>query len=153
MPSRSTALHSAAARPRARRARRLLALLRVLEFVSLLLLPMQMRAGADDPHPHAILELILDARDGVIDHHAPRGVVGDDVHGHAVESSTTSSYDPDIPTFGASSSAAGGMAILAAVVTLFIVPAAESRGAWPILSPWTGRSPALEPPPPRIESI
>jgi hypothetical protein len=98
--------------------------------------------------------LILDARDGAIDHHAAVGmVVSDDRHGHANESRTISSHEPDIPTFGASSPAGGGMAILAAVITIFVVPAAESRGGWPILSHWTGRSPALEPPPPRIESV
>ena len=114
---------------------------------------MQMRAGTYDPHPHAILQLILDARDGAIDHHAHHVVVGDDVHGHAYESSATGSHEPDIATFGASSPAAAGMAILAAVVTIFTVPASVSQGTWPILASWTGCSPDLDPPPPRIESV
>src|SRR5688500_18244709 len=42
--------------------RRLLTAFRALSLILLFLLPMQMRAGADDPHPHAMLQLLFDAR-------------------------------------------------------------------------------------------
>lgn len=126
-------------------ARRLFALARVLGLVFLFLLPMQMRAGAADPHPHALLQLLLDARDGEIDHHADDGhAVHDETH-----ASDSGSPVPDVPTFGESNHAGGGMAMLAALVAVFLIPATGAVSFWPSISRWTGRLPALDPPPPR----
>lgn len=40
-----------------------------MALLSMLLLPSVFRAGADVPHDHSLLQLLLDASDGVIDHH------------------------------------------------------------------------------------
>lgn len=154
MPKRSGFLQFATPRSRGINTRRLLALARVLGLVSLLLLPMQMRAGADDPHPHALLQLILDARDGVIDHHGHLDDhSGDAEHGSESVATGATADDPDVPTFGESGPAGGGMAMLAAVVILFAVPASGPRRSWPLPARWSGRLPELDPPPPRIGSI
>ena len=44
-------------------------LVQALALIGLFMLPVQMRAGSDRPHPHALFQLLLDARDGRIEHH------------------------------------------------------------------------------------
>ncbi|MGH2614199.1 MAG: hypothetical protein ACRDJC_03085 [Thermomicrobiales bacterium] len=145
MLNRTRVLQAATPRRRRQTTPRPLVIVRVLGLLFLFLLPMQMRAGADDPHPHALLQLVLDARDGAIDHHDDAGQENNhDGHLHAA-----AEQEPDIPTVGASSGASGSMAMLAALVVLFLVPAPESRQLWPVSSQRSGRIPALDPPPPR----
>ena len=145
MASRLGLLQSAAACCRGFSARRLLPLVRMLGLVALLLLPMQMRAGTADPHPHALLQLLLDARDGAIDHHTGEEHAGpDDTH-----AATSGSHQPDLPTFNGVATASGSMALLVALVAMVVIPSLERNRFWPAPSRWPGRMPALEPPPPR----
>ncbi len=105
---------------------------------------MQMRAGASDPHPHAMLHLLLDARDGVIDHHH-------DAHApaHEPHADDHASSQPDVPAPESSRFTSGAMAILAALLVMLLVPAARRVTDWPLLAPAVGWLPGLDPPPPR----
>jgi hypothetical protein len=66
----------------------------VLAAAALLLVPVTATAGGEAPHPHAILQLLADGADGVLDHHHhhrhPDGVSHDHSHpgdgGSSVES-------------------------------------------------------------------
>ena len=134
--------------------RRVLPLVRIVSLVLLLLLPMQMRAGGDEPHPHALLQLMLDARDGAIDHHAD--VAHEEPHeasesGQGWHEPVSGVREPDIPTFGGLSSASGSMALLLTIAAFCVIPMPERTWFWPAPLPWAGRFPALEPPPPRPE--
>ena len=68
-------------------------------------------------------------------------------------SAAAGAHQPDIPTVGTSVSAAGGLAILAALVTALMIPPRLAERTWLHPAPWRGRFPALEPPPPRIASV
>jgi hypothetical protein len=130
-----------------RDARQLLRLLRVLALIVVFMFPMQMRAGADDPHPHSALQLLLDARDGMVDHHSPAKIPASEiVDGHGAHVRTATSA-PDLPSFG-ESNLIGGVAMLAAVVMVFSLPT-QPRLTWTLPVSWQGRLPALDPPPPR----
>jgi hypothetical protein len=122
---------------------------RVTALALLFLLPMQMRAGADDPHAHAMLHLLLDARDGLVDHHEE----DEDAAEHDGHGSPTGAHEPDVPTLGASNVAGGAMAILATLVVMLLLPAARrvtDRAQSTLLA---GRLPELEPPPPRVVGV
>jgi hypothetical protein len=110
---------------------------RALVLSALFLLPVQMRAGAEDAHPHAMLELLLDARDGVLDHHH-------DPHREADHHEGA----PDLPALGKASLGAS-LAILAVLVPGMALPSARLNRSWPDSVAVNGHPPALEPPPPR----
>jgi hypothetical protein len=124
-----------------------LALARALALVALLLLPVQMRAGGADAHPHALLHLMLDARDGTFDHHDAdhQGPHQEHSATHEVESASA----PDAPSFADTNLAGGGIAILAAVVALFAVPRPDTPHDWARPTRWRDWLTALELPPPR----
>jgi hypothetical protein len=149
MLSLSHVLNSAAPRSQGRDNRLRLTLIRVIVLVLVVLLPVQMRAGAADPHPHALLQLIIDARDGTVDHHADIG--HDDAYSPHVN--IGGSHEHDGPTLGVSHPAGSGIAMLVALVAVFLVPAADVRLSWLWSSRWCGRTPALDPPPPRVGCI
>ena len=91
-------------------------LLRAVALLGLLLLPIQMRAGAASPHPHALLHLLLDARDGAFDHHTVGGTTAAATD-HNVEHVDATGFPlPDIPAYATFITAAGGLAVLAVVV-------------------------------------
>jgi hypothetical protein len=128
-------------------------LLRALALVGLCLLPIQMRAGTQHPHPHALLHLLLDASDGSFDHHTLGEEPAIPTHDHSGAVAATGDHQLDIPTLGTSVSALGGLAILAALVTFLMIPPPLAERIWLFPSCWRGRFPALEPPPPRIASV
>ena len=125
-------------------------LVHALALIGLCLLPMQMRAGTAHPHPHALLQLVLDARNGSFDHHA----LGDEppatTHAHTETSNGTDRSHPDIPTFGDSMVAGGGLAMLIAILTTVVLAPPGAMRIWPRPLQWRGRLPALDPPPPRL---
>jgi hypothetical protein len=133
-------------------ATRMIPLLRALAVLGLLLLPIQMRAGTQHPHPHALLHLLLDASDGSFDHHTLGEAAASLPHDHSGTVAEAGDQQPDIPTLGTSVSALGGLAILTALIASLMIPPRLAERIW--LSPacWRGRFPALEPPPPRIAS-
>ncbi|MBA3451048.1 MAG: hypothetical protein H0T18_07545 [Chloroflexia bacterium] len=163
MPKRMDVFQLASLPVRGLNTRRLLPLVRVLSLVFLLLLPMQMRAGADDPHPHALLQLLLDARDGAIDHHTGTGhdELRDDHEPvrHSQEPAADAHapangvHEPDIPSFGDLTSAGGSMALLCAIVAFYTIPLPERARFWPAPARWKGWLPALDSPPPRIARV
>jgi hypothetical protein len=114
----------------------LVLLIRAAALCGLLLLPVQVRAGAAHPHPHALLHLLLDARDASLVH-----------HGEPVDAAA--SQQPDIPAFESSVSTAGALAILAAFVTAVTVPRPPASRTWARLADWHDRPAVLKPPPPR----
>jgi hypothetical protein len=128
-------------------------LLRALALVGLCLLPMQMRAGAGQPHPHALLHLLLDARDGSFDHHrdGESSIPQDQTH-TADSADETDHARPDLPTFGNSLHAGGGLAGLLVLLIALLLPPATNR-VWPPVATWRGRLPGLDPPPPRFSGI
>ena len=124
----------------------LFSLVRTLVLLGLFLLPVQMRAGTEQPHPHALFQLLLDASDGAIDHHL----------GHDKDQldamSMSVAHHPDAPTFAASVQTASGLALLAMVVSVLLLPLVGRVRIWPPPGQWLGRIPILEPPPPRLAS-
>ncbi|MFN8590985.1 MAG: hypothetical protein U0031_05925 [Thermomicrobiales bacterium] len=138
----ATPLHRAAARRRAVGWLWSFSAARVLVLLTLFLLPVQMRAGGQDIHPHALLTLLLDLRDGTIDHHAGEHHDGKSGANHAEDGT-------DLPDYG-KSNVAGSVAMLAAIIMLLVIPS-PPRGQSPALvARWQGRIPVLEPPPPRV---
>jgi hypothetical protein len=131
----------------------MISLLRTLALLGLLLLPIQMRAGAQHPHPHALLHLLVDASDGSLVHHTREEAAASPSHDHSGAVTVAGPHQPDIPTFGTSVSAAGGLTILAALVAALMIPPRLAERTWLYPVPWRGRLPALEPPPPRIPSV
>ena len=128
-------------------------LLRAVALLGLLLLPIQMRAGAASPHPHALLHLLLDARDGAFDHHTVGGTTAAATD-HNVEHVDATGFPlPDIPAYATFITAAGGLAVLAVVLAVLAIPAPRARRTWPLLARWRERLPVLEPPPPRIGCV
>lgn len=121
----------------------------MLALLGLCLLPMQMRAGIAEPHPHALLQLLLDARDGALDHHAVEHHEAGPEQSHAEHHSAHESFRSDLPTFDDSIVTAAGLVVLTVLLTaLLLVPLGTQR-IWS--RPIGGRAyvPALEPPPPR----
>lgn len=149
MPTARRALLSLTPRRRGVNLSRWLAAARVLALALLFLLPMQMRAGADDPHAHAMLHLLLDARDGLVDHHdEDEYAVEHDGHG-----SPAGGHEPDVPHFGSSHVAGGATAMLAALVVMFLLPTGRRLADWAASPLLNGLLPVLEPPPPRVAIV
>ena len=125
-------------------------LLRAVALLGLLLLPIQMRAGAASPHPHALLHLLLDARDRAFDHHTVGGTTAAATD-HNVEHVDATGFPlPDIPAYVTFITAAGGLAVLAVMVMMLTIPAPRAGRTSPRHTWWRERLPVLEPPPPRI---
>jgi hypothetical protein len=128
------------------------AIVRALGLVALLLLPVQMRAGGADVHPHALLQLMLDARDGSFDHHEGDHAIAGHTYEPVRDEVTSGNHEPDLPSMG-DASHAGGMAILGAIVIIFTAPRTEADRAWVIPNKWCGLLLAPEPPPPRFARV
>jgi hypothetical protein len=127
----------------------MLGFVRGLALLSLFLLPIQMRAGTQHPHPHALLHLLLDASDGSFGHHTLGEEAVSPTHEQSGKIAAARLHQPDIPSFGTSVSALGGLAILAAIVTALTIPPRLAERSWLHPAPWRSRFLALEPPPPR----
>jgi hypothetical protein len=133
-----------------------------MALLGLFLLPSDFRAGAETAHGHALVQLWVDARDGVIEHHHqhaqrfqnshlagydwfdPAAGVSDHLDPRGVNAE-----DPDLGGHSDSAPAASGIAFLLAAAV--IVPAvaiarapAPGRGR-----PLVGRTPPILLPPPR----
>ena len=123
--------------------------LRMLALLGLFLLPIQMRAGTEYVHPHALIHLLMDAADHEIDHHytaAPSS------HGHGDHSNHAPRHDtasPDLPTFESIQMAAGGLAVPLVALTLLVLTAIHER-IWPRREDWRGRRVRPDFPPPRF---
>jgi hypothetical protein len=124
-------------------------LIRVLALIGLCMLPVEMRAGTEHPHPHALFQLLLDASDGVFDHHQLTHDEDAAAHDPFDTSGASDTHRPDVPTFGDTVQASGGLAVLLTLLTLLLLPPADTVRVWPTPPRWRGRIPALEPPPPR----
>ena len=131
----------------------MLSFVRALALLSLLLLPIQMRAGTQHPHPHALLQLVLDASDGSFDHHTLGEAAASPAHDHSGDFAATDGHQPDVPSLGPFVSALGGLAILAALITSLLIPPPLAERTWLQPTRCRGRFPTLEPPPPRTTSV
>ena len=127
-------------------------LLHALALVGLCLLPMQMRAGAGQPHPHALLHLMLDARDGSFDHHRAAAPSTPAAHGHATAADGTNHARPDLPTVGESIYAGVGLAVLLVLLTALLMSPTSDR-IWATIAKWHGRLPVVIAPPPRLARV
>lgn len=126
-------------------------LLRALALVGLCLLPMHMRAGAGHPHPHALLHLMLDARDGSFDHHRVGEPATPSDYAPAAANGTDHA-PPDLPTYGDSVYAGGGLAVLLVLLTALLLSPTTDR-IWPAVANWRDRLPVINPPPPRLARV
>lgn len=141
--------------PRARRRSQTHDLLRLLALLGLFLLPMQMRAGAEYVHPHALWQLLMA---GGLDHHhqpEPAAAAHGDHGPHASASShsrNAPSASPDMPAAESTLMAAGGLAMS---LTPFLVLVLAWRGEriWPRSAAWSGLRVAPDLPPPRCSSL
>lgn len=123
--------------------------LRLLALLGLFLLPIQMRAGTAYAHPHALLHLLLDASDNVIDHHLATATP-DQGHGdHSDHSRREATASPDLPTFESIQMAAGGLAVSLVTLALFLIISRQER-VWPRREAWSGRHVQPDLPPPRL---
>ena len=127
-------------------------LLRTLALAGLLLLPIQVRAGAASPHPHALLHLLLDASDGELDHHTVDDAAAAATGHHARDIDATGFHQPDVPTHGTFITATAGLAVLT-LVSVLAIPAPRAGHTWPPCAWWRERRPLLEPPPPRVGCV
>ena len=135
---------------------RLPQLVRALALIGLLLLPVEMRAGTERPHAHSLFQLLLDASDGKIDHHAPEEADEAGHHeGHEREAAASGSEtrEPDLPVYSDVIAVSASLAALALIAALLSVPRATTAANWLSPCPWRDRIPALEPPPPRATWI
>jgi hypothetical protein len=136
-----------------------LQLLWSLAIVGLLMFPCDFRAGAEFAHPHSLLQLLLDAADGTIDHHhaddldaAHRQAVDwlDPVVGVALATAHTDRHaQPDVGDQQQSAPSISALPLLLAGVAL-LPPLAG--GAMPAPAPvrrLAGRMPRVLVPPPR----
>jgi hypothetical protein len=124
-----------------------LSIARAILLLTIALLPVQMRAGASEIHPHSILQLVLDAQDGAIDHH---GTTGASPHAHETHVAARGEClaDPDLPSVE-ETGRLGGISILSVPVILLLVPVFSTERPWLMPSMRHGRQPELDPPPPR----
>jgi hypothetical protein len=75
---------------------------RALALIGLLLLPIEIRAGTERPHPHALFQVLLDASDGKIDHHADDASTRThhlDGEEHEALPNASESRQPDVPIY------------------------------------------------------
>lgn len=127
--------------------------LRLLALLGLFLLPIQMRAGTGYVHPHALLHLLLDASDGVIDHHLLARAGADNAHGDQDEHvRRAGKASPDLPTFESIQMAAGGLVVTLVALVLLLISSMQER-VWPRRQAWSGRRVLPELPPPRFRGI
>jgi hypothetical protein len=127
--------------------------LRLLALLGLFLLPIQMQAGTGYVHPHALLHLLLDASDGVIDHHLLATVGAENAHGEQDEHGQRAvKASPDLPTFESIQMAAGGLAVTLVAMALLLVVSRPER-VWPGREVWHGLRVLPEIPPPRLCGI
>lgn len=124
----------------------------VLALAGLLFLPTEYRGGAEAPHSHALLQLLLDAQDGQLAHnHAQPAQHGD--------ASAFSWLDPDVAKAGQPSPPDAGQQqnsapTLSIIAFLMVLPAlAPVSGRLPRVSRSArrllGHTPAILSPPPR----
>jgi hypothetical protein len=127
-----------------------LLIVRTVLLLTIALLPVQMRAGANEAHPHSILQLVLDVRDGAIDHH---GASGESPHEHEALQAAQGECltDPDVPSVE-ETGRLGGISMLSVPVLLMLIPAFSSEETRPMPYVRRGRVPELDPPPPRASS-
>jgi hypothetical protein len=124
--------------------------LRLLALLGLFLLPIQMRAGTEIVHPHALLHLLLDASENGIDHHHPDSAAPDHAHGNQGDYAQGSEQaSPDFPTFESIQMAAGGLAVTLVTLVLFFITSMQER-VRPRREVWSGRRVLPEIPPPRL---
>jgi hypothetical protein len=124
-------------------------MLRVLALLGLFLLPMQMRAGTEHVHPHALLHLLMDAADSEIDHHANEEAQGHGQSDHSGHPLRREAASPDFPTFESIQMAAGGLAVTLVTIVFLLMPSTRER-VWPRREAWIGRRLRPELPPPRL---
>jgi hypothetical protein len=135
--------------PRAIPRPRIASTLRALALVGLFLLPIQMRAGTEYVHPHALLHLLLDASDHEIDHHHV-AVMPTRGHGdHSDHAPRRESASPDLPTFESIQMAAGGLAVTLVTLALLLITSISER-IWPRREAWNGCRVRPDLPPPRL---
>lgn len=115
---------------------------------ALALLPVQMKAGANEAHPHALLQLLIDASDGVMDHHAD----GDRRHHSDAATCDAAQRGPDLPSFGDLLSFGGDLPIADAAVALLWLPASRGQAIWKVPGVLHALVPPVDPPPPRFTS-
>lgn len=130
--------------------RRWAMLLHVLALAGLFMFPVEMRAGTERPHPHALLHLLVDASDGAIDHHAlpnhPLPAIERENHETSPET-----LPPDLPSTESSVTGGTGLVAIPALILQFLLMPGQVRRIWPHDRLRQGYLPPLETPPPQAE--
>ena len=130
--------------------RRWAMLLHVLALAGLFMFPVEMRAGTERPHPHALLHLLVDASDGAIDHHAlpnhPLPAIERENHETSPEK-----HPPDLPSTESSVTGGTGLVAIPALILQFLLMPGQVRRIWPHDRLRQGYLPPLETPPPQAQ--
>ena len=129
--------------------------LSVFAVLALLTLPVDLRAGLRDFHPHALLQIIDDEADGALDHDHAAIDQGYGVHDHhdhhAIEATPGEGVSPDLPRL--SSAGAGvGVGLVVAMIGLLQPPRETPVTRRIIAAPPSLRGVVVSPPipPPRL---
>lgn len=131
-----------------------------MALLSMLLLPSVFRAGADFPHDHSLLQLLIDASDGVVDHHhvgagAATTAATLDWLDPAVSDAAAGLADavgeqsPDVGERQESAPATSGVHLMFSILALLPAIASVRRTLLEASRRLTGRAPRVLLPPPR----
>jgi hypothetical protein len=123
-----------------------------LALLGLLLLPIDYRAGAEQPHAHSLPQLWADAADGVVHHHGPSAIDWLDPAvdaGEAARSSIVGSAAADVGEQQDSAPAAGGLHMLLVALVVLRAVSAVRRPVSNPARPLAGLAPRIPSPPPR----
>ena len=123
-----------------------------LALLGVVLLPSDYRAGAEFPHAHSLVQLWVDAEDGMVHHHEMGATAWDDVasSSHERESQLGASEERlDIGEHENSMPTTSGIDLLLSAITMLVAAPASQMPAFGPQRRLTGQIPRVILPPPR----
>jgi len=120
--------------------------------LGLVLLPSDYRAGAEFPHAHSLVQLLIDAENGTVHHHDGGSTAWDHTasSSHERESQLGVSEErPDIGEHEDSAPTTSGFHLLLSAITMLTPAPASQMAAFGPEQRLTGQTPRVLLPPPR----